>query len=200
MSNESETLSKQQLKSLNTKKKIYRATKNILKRDGYDKLSVKNICLEAGVSNGSFFHHFKSKDELLSYYMEEQPAINPDLLDMPSDAGEVKIAIIHVYLSYAQYCMELGLDFISNYFTPDNNALNPENTNGHPYPIVSVENYLKKAIDAGIIKPKLSLDLISTDIRMLVIGNIFEWCLRKGNTDFESNIRRSITHYLDGIF
>ena len=199
MPKESETLSKQQLKSLNTKKKIYRATKNILKRDGYRNLSVKNICLEAEVSNGSFFHHFKSKDELLSYYMEEQPAINPDLLDVPSDAGEAKIAIIHVYLSYAQYCMELGLDFISHYFTPDNAALDPDNDSGHPYPIVSVENYLKKAVDAGVIAPKLSLDLISTDIRMLVIGNIFEWCLRKGNTDFESNIRRSLTHYLDGI-
>lgn len=199
MINETETLSKQQLKSLNTKRKIFRATKNILKRDGYDKLSVKNICLEADVSNGSFFHHFKSKDELLSYYMEEQPAINPDLLDPPSDSGEVKIAIIYVYISYAKYCMELGLDFISSYFTPSNAALNPDNNTGHAYPIVSVENYLKKAIDAGIISPKLPLEQITTDIRMLVIGNIFEWCVRKGNTDFENNMRRSITHYLDGI-
>ena len=31
-------------------------------------------------------------------------------------------------------------------------------------------------------------------------GNVFEWCLHNGETDFEGNIRRSIGHYLDGIF
>lgn len=160
----------------------------------------KNICDEAGVSNGSFYHHFKTKDDLLSYYIEEQPSINPDLLDTPEDADEAKIGIIHVYLNYAQYCRELGVEFMSNYYTPRNQALNPTIRTERPYPILTVENYLRKAIDAGIIAPKISLDEICTDIRMLVIGNVFEWCLHNGETDFEGNIRRSIGHYLDGIF
>ena len=144
--------------------------------------------------------HFKTKDDLLSYYIEEQPSINPDLLDMPEDADEAKIGIIHVYLNYAQYCRELGVEFMSNYYTPRNQALNPTIRTERPYPILTVENYLRKAIDAGIIAPKISLDEICTDIRMLVIGNVFEWCLHNGETDFEGNIRRSIGHYLDGIF
>lgn len=95
---EKETLSKQQLKSRETKRRIFRAAKTILQKKGYEQLSIKNICEEAGVSNGSFYHHFKTKDDLLSYYLEEQPGINPDLLDLPEDAEEAKIAIIHVYL------------------------------------------------------------------------------------------------------
>ena len=75
----SEILSKQQLKSKETKAKIFRAAKHILQKHGYEVLSIKNICEEAGVSNGSFYHHFKTKDDLLSYYIEEQPNINPDL-------------------------------------------------------------------------------------------------------------------------
>ena len=200
MNEEKEQLSKQQLKSRDTKKRIFRAAKTILKQEGYEQLSIKNICREANVSNGSFYHHFKSKDDLMSFYIEEQPAINPDLLDLPEDADEAKIAIIHVYLNYAEYCRELGVEFISNYYTPKNQALNPDIRTERPYPILTVENYLQKAIDAGIIVPRVSLDLICTDIRMLVIGNVFEWCLHNGNTDFEGNIRRSLTHYLDGIF
>ena len=195
-----EILSKQQKKSLETKRKIFRAAKNILQRDGYEQLSIKNICEEAGVSNGSFYHHFKTKDDLLSYYLEEQPSINPDLLDLPSSADEAKIAIIHVYLHYAEYCRDLGVEFISNYYTPKNQALNPEIRTARPYPILTVENYLQKAIDKGIVKPELPLEEILTDIRMLVIGNVFEWCLHDGKNDFEGNIRRSLGRYLDGIF
>lgn len=195
-----ETLSKQQKKSLETKRKIFHAAKNILQREGYEQLSIKNICEEAGVSNGSFYHHFKTKDDLLSYYIEEQPSINPDLLDLPSSADEAKIAIIHVYLHYAEYCRDLGVEFISNYYTPKNQALNPEIRTARPYPILTVENYLQKAIDKGIVTPTLPLEDILTDIRMLVIGNVFEWCLHDGKNDFEGNIRRSLGRYLDGIF
>ena len=66
-------LSKQQKKSQETKEKIFQAAKKILRKSGYEKLSIKNICEEAGVSNGSFYHHFKTKDDLLSYYIEDQP-------------------------------------------------------------------------------------------------------------------------------
>ena len=89
-------LSKQQKKSQETKERIFRAAKDILQKHGYEQLSIKNICEEAGVSNGSFYHHFKTKDDLLSYYIEDQPVINPDLLDLPANAEEARVAIIHV--------------------------------------------------------------------------------------------------------
>lgn len=54
-------LSKQQKKSMETKEKIFKAAKRILQRSGYETLSIKNICEEAGVSNGSFYHHFKQR-------------------------------------------------------------------------------------------------------------------------------------------
>ena len=85
-------LSKQQQKSMETKARIFAAAKNILQKDGYEALSIKNICDEAGVSNGSFYHHFKTKDDLLSYYIEEQPSINPDFLDLPASPAEAKEA------------------------------------------------------------------------------------------------------------
>ena len=78
-------------------------SKNLPRRQAYppkagmSRISIKNICEEAGVSNGSFYHHFKTKDDLLSYYIEEQPSINPDLLICPKMLAEAKAAIIQVY-------------------------------------------------------------------------------------------------------
>lgn len=192
-------MSKQQLKSKETKDKIFRAAKNILQKGGYETLSIKNICEEAGVSNGSFYHHFKTKDDLLSYYIEEQPSISPELLELPQNRDEAKEAIVGVYLNYVKYCRELGVEFIAGYYTPHNQALNPTIRTERPYPIVTVQKYLEKAIATKVIQLKLSVEDVVTDIRMLVIGNAFEWAMTKGNADFEGNIRRSISHYLDGV-
>lgn len=193
-------LTKQQLKSKETKEKIFRAAKHILQKKGYEALSIKNICEEAGVSNGSFYHHFKTKDDLLSYYIEDQPSINPDLLDLPRNAGEAKAAIIYVYLNYVHYCQELGIEFMSNYYTPKNQSLNPLIRTERPYPIITVHNYMEKCIAAGIITPRIKLEDMTTDIRMIVIGNVFEWCLKGGAADFEGNMRRTLETYLDGAF
>ena len=57
-----------QVQTQETKQKIYKAASSILKKKGYAYLTVSNICAVAGVSNGTFFYHFKTKDELLVYY------------------------------------------------------------------------------------------------------------------------------------
>lgn len=191
--------SKQQLKSMETKARIFNAAKRILKKSGYEQLSIKNICEEAGVSNGSFYHHFKTKDDLLSYYIEEQPNINPDLLDLPATKEEAREAIVYVYLNYVRYCRELGVEFMANYYTPKNQSLNPLIRTERSYPIITVHNYLKKCIESGIITLKDPLEDVTTDIRMIVIGNVFEWCLKNGDADFEGNMRRCLENYLNGV-
>lgn len=196
---ESNDLSKQQLKSKETKERIFQAAKRILQKEGYDSLSIKNICEEAGVSNGSFYHHFKTKDDLLSYYIENQPTVDPELLDLPQNNADAKEAIIGVYLNYVQYCQELGVDFVAGYYTPLNQALNPVIRTERPYPIVTVQKYLEKAVNANAIQLNLPVRDVVTDIRMIVIGNAFEWALRKGETDFSQNMQRSLSHYLDGV-
>ena len=193
-------LSRQQQKSRETKARIFNAAKQILQEQGYEALSIKNICEAAGVSNGSFYHHFKTKDDLLSYYIEEQPSINPDYLDLPGNAEEAKTAIIRVYLNYVHYCRELGVAFMSNYYTPKNQSLNPLTRTERPYPIVTVHDYLKRAMDAGVITLPLPLEDVTSDIRIIVIGTVFDWSLTNGEAAFERNMERSLKVYLDGLF
>ncbi|MFI3208221.1 MAG: TetR/AcrR family transcriptional regulator [Eubacteriales bacterium] len=191
-----EIISKQQLKSKATKDKIFKAAKEILKKDGYEALSIKNICESAGVSNGSFYHHFQTKEDLLSYYIEHLPSMNAHMLDIPTSLEETIESIIQVYLNYVDYCNDLGVEFLSNYYVPKNEALNPQVRTERAYPIITVQHYLEKALAQNIISTDLTLDEITTDIRMLIIGNVFEWCIHNGETDFAGNVRRSFATYL----
>ena len=46
------------------KTRLLNAALHIVRQKGYAATTVDDICREAGVTKGSFFHHFKSKDEL----------------------------------------------------------------------------------------------------------------------------------------
>ena len=192
-------VSRQQQKSRETREKIFRAAKRILEKKGYEELSIKNICEEAGVSNGSFYHHFKTKDDLLSYYIEDQPKIDPDLLEMPDSVEGVKAGIIQVYLNYVKYCRELGVEFMAEYYDTKNQALNAAVRTERPYPVLTVQSYVEKAIAAGIVSLNVEIEEFTTDIRMIVIGNVFEWCVKHGDADFEGNMSRSLGKYLDAV-
>ena len=113
------------------------------------------------------------------------------------NAEDAKRTIIQVYLNYVSYCKELGVEFMAGYYDTKNQALNPVSRTERPYPIVTVQNYVEKAIKEGRIQMNVEIEAFTTDIRMIVIGNVFEWCLRNGEADFEGNMARSLGKYLD---
>jgi TetR/AcrR family transcriptional repressor of nem operon len=47
-----------------SKTKLLDAALHVIRAKGYAATTVDDICHEAGVTKGSFFHHFRSKDEL----------------------------------------------------------------------------------------------------------------------------------------
>jgi TetR/AcrR family transcriptional repressor of nem operon len=47
-----------------SREKLLDAALHIIRTKGYASTTVDDICLQAGVTKGSFFHHFKSKDDL----------------------------------------------------------------------------------------------------------------------------------------
>src|ERR1700722_5460956 len=50
--------------SHNSKSQLLNAALQVIRAKGYAGTTVEDICLEAGVTKGSFFHHFRSKDDL----------------------------------------------------------------------------------------------------------------------------------------
>lgn len=55
-----------------SKTKLLDAALKVVRTKGYSATRIEDICAEAGLTKGSFFHHFKSKDDLalaaMAYY------------------------------------------------------------------------------------------------------------------------------------
>jgi TetR/AcrR family transcriptional repressor of nem operon len=53
-----------QTKKPNARGKVLAAALKVIREKGYTATSVDDLCKEAGVTKGAFFHHFKSKEDL----------------------------------------------------------------------------------------------------------------------------------------
>lgn len=47
-----------------SKMKLLEATLKVVRTKGYSATRIEDVCAEAGLTKGSFFHHFKSKEDL----------------------------------------------------------------------------------------------------------------------------------------
>lgn len=62
-----------------SKTKILNAALRVVRTKGYTAARIEDICAEAGVTKGSFFHHFKSKDDLALAAVAHWDKITGDL-------------------------------------------------------------------------------------------------------------------------
>lgn len=58
-----------QRQAQNTRRHILAVAVDLFKRDGYDNVSVEDIVRTAQLSRGSFYVHYKNKEDLLAEYM-----------------------------------------------------------------------------------------------------------------------------------
>src|SRR5688500_10454803 len=72
-----------------SKLKLLDAAMHVIRAKGYAATTVDELCHEAGVTKGSFFHHFRSKDELAVAAVEHFSAMAEGLFDgAPYHAAE----------------------------------------------------------------------------------------------------------------
>jgi TetR/AcrR family transcriptional regulator, transcriptional repressor for nem operon len=62
-----------------SKEKILLAALHVIRVKGYAATTVDDVCREGGVTKGSFFHHFRSKDEMALAAVEYWNAMVDDL-------------------------------------------------------------------------------------------------------------------------
>lgn len=62
-----------------SKAKLLAATIKVVRTKGYNATRIEDVCAEAGLTKGSFFHHFKSKDDLALAALEHWKASSGEL-------------------------------------------------------------------------------------------------------------------------
>lgn len=194
------------VKSQNTRKKIFDAAAKLLREHGEDYLTIANICETAGVSKGTFFYHFNSKEDLMLYYLEEgldsfiEEHDGSIVEECGSDACQL---ISRLYRQYLEYCQATGIEFISNYYQTKNKALDARSVMGTPETMNSMlrscTEGLRNAQKEGLIRQDWSAEDMSFDCCSVVKGCVFEWCLSDGAVDLLAHADHMLHCYFTNI-
>jgi hypothetical protein len=91
---------------------------------------------------------------------------------------------------------ELGLEFATHFFTPKNGAFNFQTRRGEFTTDLYVP-LLKEAQELGFVDSSRPIESIIYDIQVIVIGNVFEWCVFEGDADLMGNLARMLRNYLE---
>ena len=57
---------RRQAQARQTERNILQAALTLMRERGFDKVSIRDICKQAGITTGAFYHHFPSKESLLN--------------------------------------------------------------------------------------------------------------------------------------
>ncbi len=185
------------LKARDTRLKIYQAAWKLIGEEGFERVSVDRICAQAGVAKGSFYHHFKSKSDLIiegyalcDQYFDEKVAGKFVAVKAPDRIVEF---VAHQML----YAVDMGIDLIRQVYKAQIEF-------GTRF-FVSAERSLPRILRAlviegqasGELRSDLEADYIVAFILRFSRGTIYDWCLREGAYDLVAVASESSTRLVE---
>lgn len=193
-------LTKQEIKSALTRKKLLEAAVRIIQEEGMSKFNVRNVCAEAGLTTGAFYHLFDSKEDLVNYYLqyvfaqfEEDPTVYDESLPASQKVRNLYRFMIGRY-------EEAGWEFMRAFYTPENNMLNfRDRPNNQPVMLERICEYLEQGQREGTIRQGLDFNEVKLQIAMIPTGVMFYWCVFKGDLDAKALVDQRLVEYLSTI-
>lgn len=98
-----------------TEQKLIDAALTLMHREGYDAVSIRDICRQAGVTTGAFYHHFRSKEQMLELggrqldlYIQKQLETRP----FHSNLSALRI----IFTAYAEYMEQNQGELTARYY------------------------------------------------------------------------------------
>lgn len=152
---------------------------------GYEKVSIGMICKEFHVTRGSFYHHFKSKEDLLlQWFLKKYIQIEDYfVLDTTRNAYE---NFKRKQMNWASFLSKLTPDILFHslnaFISYQENKKNFHEIDFSKI-IIREDQLIAQAQENGIIRSTLSANLLIEMYSDLIIGICIEWKLCNGAFD-----------------
>ncbi len=174
-----------------TRERIYATAFRLITERGFENVTVDEICQESGVAKGSFYHHFKSKDDIvIETYKIVDKEYSEEVSRLPSDLGAVDKIIATVGF-HATYAKNKGVAFVRQIYKSQlESGTDFFISEDRPFFII-----LRQIIETGIERGEIRNDLPAVELARWIMsfsrGITYDWCLHDGNYDIEAVMRRA---------
>lgn len=176
-----------QEQSLQSRKKLLQAAKELIEQKGLAQTSVAEITQRAGLSCGSFYTYFKRKEDVLQELSQEMFAgILQQAKEQPGDfCSRLTWFMVH----FAGYIEHSGLKmcqaWVRDNADPDLLQLPPEQHKLH-YDLQITQELLASGVHTGELLPDTDLALLSHTVIDVLYGQMLCWDMSGGAYSFSA--------------
>lgn len=184
-------MNQRELQKIQTRKKIYETAIELFVEKSFEEVKITDIVEKAGVSVGSFYYHFPSKDDIIDegyrdfdnelelLYKEKNPAMGYEGIMFLVEHQVDDVLKKGVILTSIFFKNQIGT--VHEYFFSTNRFLY-EKLIEHVEFVIHDEKQIKEIAEA---------------ILRSVRGTIYDWCLHQGGYDLKEIALRDIKMYCD---
>ncbi len=189
-------VTKRQLQAQNTKEKIYQTAVELMNKKGLNNITVEEVCKQAGVSVGSFYNCFKSKNDIMNEIYHDADeyflhTVAPSLVE-----GTFEDKICKYFRDYAQYTVARGIEFVKNLYNVYNTMFIKK---GRHMQLVLLA-VITEAQAAEQIRIDMSAEEIVEYLFIAARGIVYDWCLHDGDYDLCEFMDRYFRRFLKTLY
>lgn len=181
------------------KEKIIAAAIALIEEQGADCITVRRVCEKADIATGTFYYHFRNKDDLMMHFVR---GLSFETVELTAPTSDIAGRIAELYMLLIRQYMSLGIAFMRSFYTSGNQALRTymgEIDRKFAAGTVMArceQEFVKAQAEGGYITQNTDIHQMSADICTIVKGCIFEWCLSEGKMDIEAAVQRMLKAYM----
>ncbi len=190
-----QSTSKRTVKAMKTKKKIFEAARHLIIKYGIENVSVDSIVEVAGVSKGTFYVHFESKDALLAALVNDYTQMADmdysSFLNAHIDHKSVFETLLLLAEEISSFIEDnIGIDSMralyKAHLTKTIDTTSALSYNRKIYDLL--RRVLEKGVHQGELREDISIDSLAKHLILSIRGIVFEWCVRYPNFNLKEQV------------
>lgn len=180
---------KRALQAIETRNRIYESATALMKRNGFDNITIEQISKAADVSVGAFYHYFGSKNDILNeIFKRADDHFSEQVLDrLIGDTAPERI--VSYFIHYARFNIDLGVDHVSALYKTQSGFF----ISSKRLMVTALRDIITAGIEKNEIKSEMCAEEITDFLFTLARGLTYSWCLHNGDFSLESRMLHYIT-------
>lgn len=192
-------MTKRAEQALSTRRKLLYTAYQMIREEGYPALTIRSLCQKSGVSTGAFYHHYASKEDLITQgFMTFDTKLEEELKNATND--KPLEMVLHIILSLTEYVFENGSGFAKELYISQLSIENNFITRKDRVYYQAVLCYVKAAQAQGLIAPAADPEAVTDLLLRIGRGTILDWCLHDYGYDLmaqsEEDLRLVLNQFL----
>ncbi|GEO68322.1 TetR/AcrR family transcriptional regulator [Levilactobacillus acidifarinae] len=172
-------MTNRQVAAAATRKKLIDTTDQLIRKKGYDSISVEDITKASGVAKGTFYNYFKKKEDIIQAltqsHLSDLTAQIPKLGNQdPQDS------IRHYLNAYLQVVVDSDVQLARQWIRY---IVEPTNHQKWEFDLGSLEQLLTNLVQEGRLSAATPVTPLAQLLTTEIYGLVFSWCISPETID-----------------